>query len=145
MKKLILAVVALTTVSFTAPKKAEAGLLFALTGNTYTASVVICTSAVVTLITRDNYYLWVGLVLDTNGSVSKDQLVNGLRTKYNFIENQDAIAALATTIQTNANSVPFVDGKKIVRINREELNTALQSADLTGYQAEIEQMAKDLE
>jgi len=142
------------------PQKSEAGVaLIALSGGSTAMLVGGCVAAgiggLAMLPSEDGYsnrdvrfYHIAGIiliVLDADGGLPQDQIRMNLQKKYKFIENTEVFNQLSQMIKTKADAMPFVNGKKTVSISRDELNSALASTDLTGLDAQVEQMAKDLQ
>ena len=82
------------------------------------------------------------LVLDADGSLSQDRMVQALSAKYPFVDNHEVIEQLATAIKVNAPS-KIENGKRyVVSVSQEEVNAILEGTDLTEDQ--MQKIADDL-
>lgn len=85
------------------------------------------------------------IILDADGALPQSRIQQGLQAQYKHIDNPAIFQNLSELVKAKADKLPLTDGKKVVSISRPEFNNALASIDTTGYETEIEKMAKDLE
>jgi hypothetical protein len=85
------------------------------------------------------------LALDADGSLPENELVSSLSSRYHFIENSDVIQNIAKTIKLKAGANFQPDEKREVSLSSDEIDTLLAPLDLTGFEAEVASMKKDLE
>ncbi len=127
-----------STLAFTTPTfapQAKAGIIF--------APVAIGIVMLVIGIIDHNTLL---IVLDADGNLSQSSLEKNLAQKYSFIDDRDVIHTLASTIRDKGMSAVEVDGKKTVRLTRNEVLEALAPTGLAELQpAAVEGLIRDLE
>ena len=135
-KKVVSAFLIASTLSISASTPpAKAGIILAPAG-----------VGVVLLIVGVIYHNKLMIILDADGNLSQSSLEKGLDAKYSFIDDQDVVRNLASSIREKAASAVEVDGKKLVRLSREEVLDILQPTGLADLQPEaVEGLIRDLE
>ena len=82
------------------------------------------------------------LVLDADGGLSQDDLVQSLASKYPFVDNHEVIEQLATAIKQNAPSKIENGHRYLISVSQEEVKSIFGGTDLSVEQ--IQKIADDL-
>jgi hypothetical protein len=162
MKKISLVLMAVLGISLAATPRAQAGILIgAINGNVFqgmTVGALIGGSiggalAITGEIVEGSEGLFIiilpvfigggaiaGVFLDVDAALPSDELAEGFKDAFPFIDNSEALTELALVtkakIQTAVEAAPEAE-QLMVQLNREEVTQALSAVDLSSKQLEL--------